>query len=167
MAGSFNENELILVNYSSLSAMLEASAGRVDIGLVGGNIYIKDEDDNPFCISAGVPIARTATADGLTTGLIATPNVKILPTSGNAAHIITLPHFEVGDWLELLPAAANGYELSSEDPATVTLNNVTGGSETLAVAANVSIIVRCVEEDVLIATSISNVGARASAGAPN
>lgn len=168
MACTFTTTGLTMVDLSSISDMDSPASGRMNLSSFDQAVRAKDPSGDLFSISQREPIARTATADGLTTAIIAEPNVQILPTSANAAHIIVLPHMEIGDWVELLPSVSGtGYELSSEDPATITLNDVTGGAETLAVAAATFIEVVCIDTDVLRATKTDNVGAEATAGTPD
>lgn len=90
-------------------------------------------------------VARTATADGLTTAVIADAGLLqfVTVTSANAAHIITLPTPTPGT-IVVLVVGANGYELRSSAPATVLINDGTGGAAVeSAIAANTMVIAVC------------------------
>lgn len=111
-------------------------------------------------------VARTATADGTGTGTIAAGTHVVAVTSSDANHIIVLPAPVVGNVIELL-GNATGYELRTSDPATISLNNVTGAGVELAVAASTHILARCVSATEWIATKFDNVGAPAGGGTPD
>jgi hypothetical protein len=87
-------------------------------------------------------------------------------TSGNADHIVVLPAPVVGNSI-MLHVAANGYELRTNNPGSVKLNNVNGAGKELAVAANTVIRCTCVSSTDWIAEKISNVGAPAGGGTPD
>jgi|ETNvirnome_2_300_1030623.scaffolds.fasta_scaffold00052_59 hypothetical protein len=86
-------------------------------------------------------VARTATGDGLTTGIITDGTTYVTVTSASANNIITLPTPTPGNvvWLNV---GANGYELRSSAPSSVAINGGTGAGVESAVGANV--LVRCV-----------------------
>ena len=111
-------------------------------------------------------VARTATADGSGTGTIAAGTSFVSVTSGNADHIVVLPTPVVGNSI-VLHVGANGYELRTNDPTSVSLNNVSGSAKELAVAANVVIRCTCVSSTAWIAEQISNVGAPTGGGTPD
>jgi hypothetical protein len=90
-------------------------------------------------------VARTAVADpGGGTGVIADAGMLqfVAVTSGNAAHVITLPSPTPGTII-ILRNGATGYELRSSDPATVAINGGTGAGAESAVAANTMVIAVC------------------------
>ena len=91
------------------------------------------------CQSAAV--ARTATADGLTTGIVADGTTYVEVTSASADNIIVLPTPTPGN-IVWLYCAANGYELRSDTPASVAINGGTGAGAESAIAAGS--LVRCV-----------------------
>jgi hypothetical protein len=95
-------------------------------------------------LQAPVVAAVTATADGLTTGIIpATCNFAQV-TSGNSAHICVLPTPVVGKKITI-NVGANGFQLRSSAPATVLLNGATGGAAVQsAIAANSTVIAECI-----------------------
>jgi hypothetical protein len=85
--------------------------------------------------------AATATADGLTTGIVPDTAAHVQVTSGNADHIIALPTPSadmIGRTI-VLQNAGTGYELRSNDPATVGINGGTGAGAESAIAANVTV----------------------------
>lgn len=86
--------------------------------------------------------AVTATADGLTTGIIPAAAAFVTVTSANAAHIVTLPAPVVGQVL-VIRNGATGYELRSSAPATIAINGGTGASAESAIAASTMVIAVC------------------------
>lgn len=90
--------------------------------------------------------ARTAVADpGGGTGVISAGTTFVQVTSGNAAHVITLPAPVVGQ-IVVINVGANGYELRSSDPATIAINGGSGAGAESALAANTTAVMICVSE---------------------
>ncbi len=90
-------------------------------------------------------VARTATSDGLTTGIIADAGSiqHITVTSANADHIIVLPTPTPGT-LVILCNGTTGYELRSNAPSTVLINAGAGGAAVeSAIAASTMVIAYC------------------------
>ena len=102
--------------------------------------------------------ARTATADGLTTGIISDSADIVTVTSANADHIITLPTPTPGRRVTLVNAGT-GYELRSSAPATVAINGGSGASAESAIGANVVVECRCVSATRWICNNYSTAGA--------
>jgi hypothetical protein len=94
-----------------------------------------------FTMSA---IARTATADGLTTGTIASgPTLQFITvTSADANHIVVLPAPTPGS-IVILGNGATGYELRTSTPASIAINGGTGASAESAIAASSLVIAVC------------------------
>lgn len=90
------------------------------------------------------PVARTATADGLTTGTIADAGMLqfVTVTSANADHIIVLPTPTPGT-IVILRNGATGYELRTSAPATIAINGGAGASAESAIAASSMVIAVC------------------------
>jgi hypothetical protein len=96
-------------------------------------------------LMGGAGVARTATADGLTTGTIAAGGVMqfVTVTSADANHIIVLPTPTPGTVI-ILVNGATGYELRSSAPSTVLINDGTGGAAVeSAIAASTLVIAVC------------------------
>lgn len=87
-------------------------------------------------------VARTATAAGDGTGLIATYTREVTVTSDDANKIITLPTPTPGVRVTLMNGAT-GYELRSSAPATVAINGGTGVDAESAIGANVMVECYC------------------------
>lgn len=90
-------------------------------------------------------VARTATADGLTTGIIADGGVMqfVTVTSADANHIIVLPTPTPGT-IVIMVNGATGYEIRSNSPTTVLINDGTGGAAVeSAIAASTMVIAVC------------------------
>lgn len=90
-----------------------------------------------FLLGSQAAVARTATADGLTTGTIAAKGKKqsITVTSADANHIIVLPTPTPGTEIDLY-VGATGFELRTSDPATIAINGGTGAGAESAIPAN-------------------------------
>jgi hypothetical protein len=90
--------------------------------------------------------ARTATADGLTTGLVTSGTNFVVVTSAAATNAITLPAAAtagIGQSIDL-HVGANGYELVTPATSNNTINTVDAdGTNQLDVAANT--LLRCVQ----------------------
>lgn len=90
-------------------------------------------------------VARTATADGLTTGTIADAGMLqfVTVTASSADHIIVLPTPTPGT-IVVLVNGATGYEIRSSAPSTVLINAGTGGAAVeSAIAAATMVIAVC------------------------
>lgn len=88
-------------------------------------------------------VARTATSDGLTTGIIAAGTSVVTLTSGNAAHIVALPAPVIGNIIYIIETGTTGYELRSSAPATIGINGGTASGGESAVAGAITYI-KCV-----------------------
>lgn len=105
--------------------------------------------------------ARTATADGLTTGLITSPTSAIkfvAVTSGSATDAITLPAASAAliGTVIYLTVGANGYELLTPASGNNTINQVdSDGTNQLDVAANTTVRCTCVSATGWIAETIA------------
>lgn len=101
-------------------------------------------DANVTPAKTNIVEARTATADGLTTGIISDTTTHVTVTSADANHIITLPTPTPGRML-VINVAATGFELRSNAPTTVLINGGTGGAAVeSAIPANSTIIAICI-----------------------
>lgn len=88
--------------------------------------------------------ARTATANGLTTGTIAGGKAInfITVTSADANHIIVLPAPTPGT-IVILKNGGTGYELRTSAPDTIAINGGSGANAESAIAANTMVIAVC------------------------
>ena len=102
-------------------------------------------------------VARTATADGLTTGTIADGTTFVTVTSADANNIIVLPTPTPGVVVSLLNGAT-GYELRTSAPATISINGGAGANAESAIGANVLVVARCVSATAWIGTNYSTAG---------
>jgi hypothetical protein len=89
-------------------------------------------------------VARTATADGLTTGTIADAGLiqHITVTSASANNIIVLPTPTPGTII-IMGVGSNGFELRSDTPASVAINGGTGSNAESAIAADSLVVIVC------------------------
>ncbi len=79
--------------------------------------------------------ARTATADGLTTGAIEAGTSFVTVTCDDANKIVSLPIPAISHVVQLRNGAT-GYELRTNDPGTVSINGGTGADAESEIAAN-------------------------------
>lgn len=108
-----------------------------------------DEDivaEGAITAGAGVQataVAVTATADGLTTGIIPAGASYVTVTSANANHIVALPAPVVGNviWINV---GATGFELRSSAPATIAINGGAEAEAESAIAANSTVLAICI-----------------------
>ncbi len=87
--------------------------------------------------------ARTATSDGLTTGIISAGKTHVTVTSGNSTDIVTLPAPVVGQTI-CIDVGANGFKLQTSTPASIAINGGSGASAVSAIAANSTLFITCV-----------------------
>lgn len=89
-------------------------------------------------------VARTATADGTTTGTIAAAGLLqfVTVTSDDANKIVILPAPTPGT-IVILRNGATGYELRSSAPATIAINGGAGANAESAIAASTMVIAVC------------------------
>lgn len=98
-----------------------------------------------FLLGKQAAVARTATADGLTTGTIADAGrlQHVTVTSASADNIIVLPTPTPGT-IVVLAVGATGFELRSSDPETVAINGGTEAAAESAIAADSVVVAVCV-----------------------
>ena len=98
-----------------------------------------------FIMGKQAAVAITANADGLTTAI--TPDggkfQHVTVTSGNAAHLVTLPTPTPGTQV-VYDVGANGFKLRSSAPASIAINGGTGASASSTIAANSTLVMICV-----------------------
>ena len=114
-----------------------------------------DTDGAPIFFPAAV--ARTATSDGLTTGLVADGTTFVTVTSSNVNDIITLPTPTPGVRITL-QNGATGYELRSSAPASVAINGGTGAAAESAIPASTTVECRCVTATAWICQNFTTAG---------
>ena len=110
--------------------------------------------------------AVTATADGLTTGLISQGSKTVTVTSGNADHIVNLPAATVGDIINILVTGA-ACELRSAVTAHKANNLPIGATNELALVQDSLYRCHYVSANNWIVTGVSKVGADEAALQPN
>jgi hypothetical protein len=112
-------------------------------------------------------VARTATVDGLTTGVIAPGTRVVLVTVTDANHIITLPAAAVGTELLLLNGAT-GYEIRTPAGSNVQINTVdSDGTNELAITANLLVRLVCVSATNWVADAWTAAGVDVAALVPD
>ncbi len=100
--------------------------------------------------------ARTATADGLTTGTIADAGYWqfVTVTSASADHIIVLPTPTPGK-VVMLKNGATGYELRTSTPASISINGGAEANAESAIAASTLVFAVCTSATTWQAWSIA------------
>lgn len=108
---------------------------------------------------ATTPVVNvTATADGLTTGLIPSWARLVVAGSGNNAHIITLPPPVIGKELTITPTAI--CELQTVAASGATINGAdSDGTNSLALAANAVYELKCTSATGWVAYGWTSAGA--------
>jgi hypothetical protein len=86
--------------------------------------------------------ARTATTDGTGTGTISANKTFVTVTSSGASKQIILPAPVVGQTI-VLEVGANGFDLLSSDPATISINGGSGAGAKSAIAASSTVFLTC------------------------
>lgn len=98
-------------------------------------------------------VAVTATADGLTTGIIPDDAGDVTVTSSVNTKFVTLPTPTPGVVVQI-NAEATGYKLRSSTPASVAINGGTGASASSAVSAKL-LVCRCSSATAWIVTAFA------------
>ena len=115
-------------------------------GVVAGLCTKLDVDgvwvDSRLTVNPSNAEARTATSDGLTTGIISDQAAFVSVTSANANNIITLPAPTPGRAI-IIDVGATGFELRSSAPASIAINGGSGSAAESAIAANSTVLVVC------------------------
>lgn len=135
------------VKVGSTTVITSAGAITADIQASAGSIGTAELADGAVTYAKRSSVATaTATADGLTTGLIAAGTTFVTVTSGGATDAVTLPAAAagtVGQTIDIY-VGANGYELLTPASGNNTINTVdSDGTNQLDVAANT--LLRCVQ----------------------
>jgi hypothetical protein len=111
--------------------------------------------------------AVTATADGLTTGLISVTARHITVASADVNHIVTLPASVVGKILTLRNGAT-GYEIRTTAASSIKINDVVSGSTNeLAIPATALVTAVCVSATEWVLTAVDKLGAAIAALVPD
>lgn len=111
--------------------------------------------------------AITATADGLTTGLISATARHVSITSANAAHVVVLPPAVVGKVITGY-VGANGCELQTLASSNVKINDVDcDGANEAAIPATTLFKATCVASDAWILEAVDELGAVITAIVPD
>lgn len=130
----------------------------------GNTLLTLDIDTVTFAAGALTSLAAaagvTATADGLTTGIVPDGTAFRVVTSANAAHIVTLPTPTPGT-LVILHVGSNGYELRSSAPATVAINGGAEADAESAIAAGTTVFAFCVTATAWKAVGVASDGTTA------
>lgn len=117
--------------------------------------------------SRKVGSAVTATADGLTTGLIPASATHVTVTSASADNIATLPAAVVGMEISLY-VGANGCEVRTPATSGATINGVdSDGTNEAAIPATSLCTFTCVAADTWILEAVTELGAVITAIVPD
>lgn len=82
-------------------------------------------------------VTVTATADGLTTGIIPDTADFVTVVSADVNHIVTLPTAALGKEITI-QAGATGFELRTPSPTTIGINGGVGAAAESAIAAGIT-----------------------------
>lgn len=111
-------------------------------------------------------VSVTATADGLTTGLIPATANFVTVTSGNATHQISLPAASVGKQI-IIKVGGTACELISSVAAHTVNNVVVGATNEALLSANNTYVLMYVAANTWIMTGYTNLGAVQTAVVPD
>lgn len=103
------------------------------------------------------PAAVTATADGLTTGIVSDVTDFVTVTSSVNTNLVTLPTPTPGRRISLRNGGT-GYKLRSSTPGSVAINGGTGASASTSIGANVLVECKCDTAATWICTSFAAAG---------
>lgn len=133
--------------YSGATKIFDAASGAFigDLQAGAGDIGTAELADGAVTpVKSAQLEAVTATADGLTTGLISVTARHVTVTSANSAHIATLPASVVGKEISGF-VGSNGFRLQTTAASNITINGVdSDGTSYFTVAANTYFVARCV-----------------------
>lgn len=140
-------------NVITIAAGDESNDRTVSLPVLGGNktlalIDLAQTFTAIQTFSAGIVfpvVARTATADGLTTGTIADAGLLqhvTVTAGGDANAIIVLPTPTPGT-IVIMRVGATGFELRTSSPTTIGLNGGTGADAESAIAAGTMVVAIC------------------------
>lgn len=105
--------------------------------------------------------AITATADGLTTGIIPAGVTHAVITSSVNTKLVTLPAPVPGLRLTLV-MTANGGKVRSSAPASIKINGGSGAAASSAISANVEVIFECMSATLWKAWTVAADGTMAA-----
>lgn len=133
--------------YLNFTDGLDATAqtdGGVEVGVKDSGISTAKIADSAVTHKKIITTeARTATADGLTTGLISDDTTFVVATSSSATNALTLPAASsayIGREIKI-HVGSNGYELLTPASGNNTINTVdSDGTNQLDVAANTMLV---------------------------
>ena len=132
-------------------------AGSQIVGTVVSDTSV--DDTSKLVKDAHAAVAITATADGLTTGIVPEDALFCTVTSAAAANIVTLPTGTIGDPL-VLQVTANGCELRTPSGSSADINDIDCDvTNELAIPADTTVVLNYVADDKWIARAWSKVGA--------
>lgn len=107
--------------------------------------------------SQATPTARTATADGTSTGAIAAGTSSVAVTCDSAAKYVTLPPPVAGNSI-ILNVGSNGFRLQTTDPASISINGISGASSYLQIPANSQAFVWCLSSTAFMVFIFNSAG---------
>lgn len=134
---------------------------------IGGTLAVTGNSTltGALTCTAGVQssaVAVTATTAGDGTGIIPAGTAYATVTSSGATKIVSLPAPVVGNVIRLY-VGANGYELITSAPATISLNgNTPSAAHKSSIAANTLVTATCVSATAWVATSLNAAGTTAA-----
>lgn len=137
---------------SSGAADLQVVVDDSTVEIATNTIQVKDAGITAAKLASGAATpaktinveARTATADGLTTGIISANKTHVTVTSGGSQdNIVVLPAPVVGQTI-CIDVGADGFSLRSSTPASIAINGGTGASAESLIPANSTLFITCV-----------------------
>lgn len=149
------------VNVGDHTACNFDALGVISAGIVGDAAFASSN------LGTERKTTATATVDGLTTGALSAGSQFVAVTSGNAAHIVTLPP-GVSETRVRGYVGANGFEMRTPAASGATINTVdSDGTNQAAIPATSYFEAECVATDTWILKAFDELGAVITAIVPD
>lgn len=169
-SGATGVPEIIVPDNLADALSIKDAGGGADILVITTTNGSEAVTVTPLLTGAKIQVtasAVTATADGLTTGLIPSGASFVSVTSDSADKIITLPAPTVGHVVRIA-TPATGCELRTVASSNVKINDVdSDGTNELALAADSHFVCECISATEWIVRGFSNQGADLAALVPD
>ncbi len=128
------------LNLASGSSIITSGAYAATLTLTGTTALTAPVAGRLVSVAAE---ARTVTVAGATTGTISAGSSLVTVTSDDANKILILPVPVAGHRI-VIQAPATGFELRSNDPATIAINGGSGSAAESAIPANSTVFITCI-----------------------
>jgi hypothetical protein len=140
----------VITSAGAITADIQATAGSI------GTAELADGSVTP--IKSAQKEAVTATADGLTTGLVSETARHLVVTSDTNTKIVTLPTSVVGKEISGY-VGSNGFRLQTAASSNITINGIdSDGTSYFSVSADTYFVARCVSATAWLVYTMNTTG---------